>query len=349
MKTAAIVINVLLIILFPHYGLSGSEKSPGADEKKTEVVLTGEECREKLQLIKKLLSSKLKADLNNAIVHAVKIPFGKKCNEVHYHIIDSLISLGYYPEKYNSFIIKTMDGIEEPSMDYRTIWCLRYIASDGEINKSEWDSALNMIKNGKLISLPVYFRYLFTGIKSLSGGKAESRLDDVLGKAKEFKYVKSDEPADLLFAVINGLNPDNVRHYRIIGYILKKYAKIIPDNEKENRNTALIYWKMYTKMIEINRNRDMIESVLSGMISFLKRRNPSEGPARVLISTALSIERKIRHTRDPFYESQLYMINRELLNWICYSVASSSYMNSIEKRKKYIKRNRIKCRKGGED
>jgi hypothetical protein len=349
MKTATRIINMLLFFLLSGYGLSGAEKLPGTNEKKPGVVLSEEECSEKLQSIKKLLSTKLNSDLKRAVKYAVKIPFDSGCNRVHYHFIESLISLGYYPERYNSFIKETMGHIEDPSLDYRTTWCLRYISSDGKINKSEWDTALGMVKKGKVISLPVYFRYLFTGIKRLPVNEGESRLDDVMGKVNEFRYIKSQGPAGLLFAVIKGLNSENLIHYRLINWILNKYSKIIPDTEEQNRKTALIYLKMYSKMIERDRNRQLIENTLSGMISFLKRRDLSEGPARILISTALSLERKIRHTRDPFYEGQLLMINRELHNWICYSLDSSSYMNQREKRIKYVKRNRIKCRGKGEE
>jgi hypothetical protein len=93
----------------------------------------------------------------------------------------------------------------------------------------------------------------------------------------------------------------------------------------------------------------MSEYLLAGMISFLKKRTHSEGPARVLISTALSLERKIRHTRDPFYEAQLHLLNRELHRWVCYSLESSDYINDREKREKYVKRNRIRCSEKGEE
>lgn len=343
MKNGKIVYSCVLLILFIYYGISNAEKFCETNEKNINDLLPEEECSKKFQLIKKLLSTKLKTDINSAVEHAVKIPFDKRCNRVHYNLIDDLISSEYYPEKYNLFIEKTINGIEDPSMDYRTTWCLRYISADGKIDNSEWDSALNMVQKGKLISLPVYFTYLFTGIDSLLDPDAKDRLDDILRKAKKFRYIKSGEPASLLFLVIKGLNSDNISHCRLINWLLNKYSKIIPDTEDENRQTALIYSKMYTKMIKANQNKRIIEDILSEMIIFLKKRKLSEGPARILISTALSLERKIRHTRDPFYEDQLLMINRELKYWICYSLNSSNYMNSREKRVKYVKRNRISC------
>ncbi len=348
-KTSGAIGIIILLLYLPNPAPSSPVNSPG----KNMTITRGElrdflvlECSEKLRVIKKLLSTGSKSDFNRGIELTVKIPFDNRCNSIHYYLIDGLISKAIYPEKYNLLIKQTMNSIDDPSMDYRTSWCLRYFSSDGKIDKSEWESALEMVKKGKQISLPVYFRHLFTGIDRLTAEQTESRIDDILGKREEFRHIKSQDSAQLLFTLIKGLYPDNAGYYPVVISTLNRYQNLIPDTDEQNREAALIYSGIYSKLTEENRNRGMIEKTLSGMVSFLKKRKLSEGPARIVISTARTTERKIRHTRDPFYETQLSMINRDLHGLICHSLESSNYLNSRDKRKKYVLRNRIICAEG---
>ncbi len=348
-KTGGAIGIIILLLYLPNPAPSSPVNSPGKNMSVTGGELRDflvQECSEKLKVIKKLLSTGSKSDFNRGIELTVNIPFDNRCNSIHYYLIDDLISKGIYPEKYNILIKQTINSIEDPSMDYRTSWCLRYVSSDGKIDESEWESALDMVKNGKLISLPVYFRHLFSGIDRLPVEQAKSRIDVILGKREEFRHLNSQDGALLLFTLIKGLYPGNDGNYPVVISTLNRYQNLIPDTDEQNREAALIYSGIYSKLTEKNRNRRMIEKTLSGMISFLKRRKLSEGPARIVISTALTTERKIRHTRDPFYETQLSMINRDLHDLICHSLVSSNYLNNINKRKKYVLRNRITCREG---
>lgn len=301
-----------------------------------------EELRDKIQ---NYLQSDVKENVTKAAELSLQIPFdGSRCGGVHYSVVASLISHGIFPERYSDYIIKTLYSIMHSSMDYRTTTCLHYIAGDGHITDEEWNAGLHVVKSAKGISLPVYLKYVFINNERYKEEVILRRIAEIVTLAGDRKIgdIEAVPVEDVIFSLIKGLENERTMEFSNTLYILEKYRHMIPDSEEYNQKAAIVFHSAINRLMDADSNRRVQTRIVNDIVAFLKTRKKSENPAHILIELAYSIDRKVRHTRDPFYEDLLDKINL-LADWFCFSLQSTNFMNRLKRREAYIKKYGIRC------
>lgn len=302
-------------------------------------------CEELRDRIQNSLKSGVREDVAKAAELSLQIPFdGSRCGGVHYSVVAHLISHGIFPERYSDFIIKTLYSIVHSSMDYRTTTCLHYIAGDGHITDEEWNAGLHVVKSAKGISLPVYLKYVFINNERHTHEVIMRRIAEIVTLAGNRKIgdTRAVPAEDVIFSLITGLENERTMEFSNTLHVLEKYRDMIPDSEEYNQKTALVFHSAINRLMDADANRKVQIRIVNDVVAFLRNRSKSENPAHMLVELAYSIDRKIRHTRDPFYEALLDKINL-LADWFCFSLQSTNFMNRLKRREDYIKKYGIRC------
>jgi hypothetical protein len=338
-------ISLILFIIVQYYGINPSLHAAYiiAQSSRKE----NRSCEELRSEIQKYLQSDKKENIKKAAALSLQIPFDNStCGGIHYSIVAYLIGHGIFPENYSGFIINTLYSIRHSSMDYRTTTCLHYIAADGLITDEEWNAGLHIVKSAKGISLPVYLKYVFINNERHKDEVIKGRIDAIITLASGHGIGDSIAVPveDVIFSLIKGLENERTMEFSNTLHVLEKYRYLIPDSDEYNQKSIMVLRSAINRLMEVDSDRNTQTRIVKNIVEFLKDRNKSENPAHILIEIVYDIDRKIRHTRDPFYEALLNNINNVLADWFCFSLRSTNYINRLKQREQYIRKYRIRCR-----
>ncbi len=337
-------ISLILSITIYYCGISPPLHAADITAQNSRKVSTS--CEELSNEILRYLQSDKKENIKKAAALSLQIPFdNSKCGGIHYTIVANLIGHDIFPEKYSEFIINTLYSIRHSSMDYRTTTCLHYIAADGLITDEEWNAGLHIVKSAKGISLPVYLKYVFINNEHHKNEVVKARIDVIIRLASGHGIGDSNAVpvADVIFSLIKGLENERTMEFSNTLHVLEKYRHLIPDSDEYNQKAIMVLHSAINRLIEIDSDRNTQISIVKNTVEFLKDRNKSENPVHILVEFVYDIDRKIRHTRDPFYGDLLNKINNALADWFCFSLHSTNYISRLKRREQYIKKYRIRC------
>lgn len=306
-------------------------------------------CEKQKEVIKKALSDLgNESAINKAVETAINIPFMTECGNVHYRVMETFVKFKIYPAKYKSFLITTLNSIDNPSGDKRANEIIRLFALDGAIDNEEWTASLAIIQKMRAthwLNEPLGYMLREDGVDLEI---VKKRIDEVMALAFD-KKIGRPVPATqeyILFEVISALR---YSHNFVIDkcYVFKKYMNIIPDNDKYNKESSNQLKYMY---FNANKRADQKE-VLSILISFFKSRN-SDVLAEECAYLVQSIEGKTKDAWQPDknkmkdYAEDLPIINKSLEELYCRSVGTARKRGeryTIEERELHILRNKMKC------
>ena len=305
----------------------------------------GASCEALQKKIRGLMSSSEREKFVEGAALSVSIPFDDTCGLIHYDIITALIGRREFPPPYTEFILKIMRSIRNASMDYRTSACLHYISADGIIDDREWQAGLDVLRESKAISLPVYLRYLFIENEREDAALIKKRISEVLelSEKKKIGYPAPIPPADVMLGLIQGLDNEKYFQFWPTMFVIENYQRLLPDKDEYNRLIMLKLTSSYRLLMENEVDYAMQDRIVKTIIQYLRSRKKSEAPARILLNHIVWLEYQVSHSDDTFYLNHLAAFNEALSDWICFSRNSSRFMNDIKKRMEYIKRNDIQC------
>lgn len=90
----------------------------------------------------------------NALVEAaMAIPFELPCGKIHFEVIDLLARYKQYPPRYDAFLLKVLQGIENPDADDRDGAIIQYLLTRGQLDDEAWAATLRAASLSKQFRL----------------------------------------------------------------------------------------------------------------------------------------------------------------------------------------------------
>lgn len=308
-------------------------------------------CENEQQSIKEVLSDlRSESEVKKAVDTAVAIPFDDECGRIHYDVIYTFIRYKKYPEKYQSFLIETLDSIDNPSNDNRANEIINYFASDGRIDSDEWKAGFEALRKMSLFALHNPLQDLLKGsaeerplIKRRADDIIQATIEGRLGKPVPFSV------ENVLFSMFSALRVSNFKtDMSVPAYIFKKYSNRIPDNEKSNKKATEVLHSMYLYADD----RSVQKEILSLVIAFYKSRKSAELAERCAdFIRIVEVEAENPNERDKnviqAYSGDLKIVNESLEDVYCESidaVQKKGYHYIVDDRVIYVLKNKMKCR-----
>jgi TolB-like protein len=289
--------------------------------------------------------------INNAVSSALKIPFNGECGNIHFFVISTLYRYKIYPPEYKSFLIATLDTIDNPTDDERAREIIRYFAYDGNIDSDEWKSGIEVIKKTRNYMLHIPIGYL---LKSDSADRAivKKRADEImlLGIDKKIGRPVPSLPEDVLYTVISALKKEDKE---AAVYIYKKYSNLMPDEDKYNKKISGLLESMYFDSYDSKTpyEKKSQKEILSILINFYKNKQSevmAEECAGFLKTLESKTESAYEHDKEKInaYKEDIAIAGKSLENLFCISIGTAKkngYRYIVDERIQYALKNRMKC------
>ncbi len=335
-------------ILYAFTSSMNISSSAGISQPDAEAQLKDEKlkCRNEHKDIKtKFEDLRSESSINNSINAAMKIPFSGECGNIHYFVISTLHRYKIYPQQYKAFLISTLDSIDNPIDDERAREIIRYFAYDGNIENDEWKAGIEAVKKTRSYMLHLPLDYLLKG-NSADRSIVKKRADEIISLGIDNKIGRPVPalPEDILFTVLSALKKEDKE---AAVHVFKKYANLMPDEDKYNKKISGLLKSMYFDSDE----RKMQKEVLPILTNFYKNKQ-SEVMAEECADFLKNIENKTEATPEldkekiNAYTEDLSSANRPLESLFCISVGAArkkGYRYIVDERVQYILKNKMKC------
>lgn len=121
------------------------------------------------------------------VAEAVTVPFDTGCGRIHYKILGQFSRSRIADDTYTGFLVKTLDGIVQPTDDSRAREILRYFNKLGPLPEDLWPAVLETVCKVGNNYLNVYVGYAFQ-TRDLTDDQLAvqlTRLDEFVSRARK--------------------------------------------------------------------------------------------------------------------------------------------------------------------
>ena len=125
--------------------------------------------------------------LDKLVDAATAIPFEQPCGDIHYYVISLFTRYKRYPPRYDRFLLRTLQKLENPDTDDRAGVILRRLLIPGQLDVPAWEAALKIAGiSGR------FYGYLDILLADKSGTEAsrnslQERIGIILGQVGQEK------------------------------------------------------------------------------------------------------------------------------------------------------------------
>lgn len=174
---------------------SKPDEDKGKDKNKDEVVTiskgkTKEEiCKQRVEEFDNKLHDLTSPEKIAAVVtEAKKVPFDKSsCAQLHYNVMNSFRRYKIDNAEFKAFLLQTLDTISYPSGDYRSTEIARFLASDGNVDETEWATCLRAMTRTSDYTLRIFIENMIAAPASPDQAAMESRIANYFNLASNGK------------------------------------------------------------------------------------------------------------------------------------------------------------------
>lgn len=163
--------------------------------------------------------------LDAAVAAAVRIPFDMDCGTIHFDIIYTLKRYQLFPASYSRFLIRTLNGIDQPSEDSRATTILAFFAeSNGGIEGDEWQVGLSLLERAREGTAAQAMIHLINLRRETA--PALRRADTILSLAESGRIGRpvAFHPAVVFRQIVEALRPRDQEHAAPLIAFLNKHG-----------------------------------------------------------------------------------------------------------------------------
>jgi len=208
-------------------------------------------CIQKQQEIENLLNDLSTPEKVQYLVEkAVKIPFDVNCGKIHYNIIYDFERYKIENSDYKSFLFKTLESIDFPGNDSRAREILSFFKRDDDIDDTEWQHGLDVLKKVGDYTLNQYIRILLSPKEtSIENERTFSRIDEFFDLVKKNK-VGLPVPINFNFAfsqMIDAFDHLNTKDNILPSFVYQKYYNDTEPDDKLLNTISGVLKRMYLR------------------------------------------------------------------------------------------------------
>jgi TolB-like protein len=125
--------------------------------------------------------------ISAVVTEAKKTPFDVTCGQLHYNTMYSFTRYKIDNSEYKTFLLQTLDSISYPSGDDRALEIARFLASDGQVDDTEWATSLKAMSKVGNYSLSFFGSTLIAKPLSPAQPVMEARIANYFALASAGK------------------------------------------------------------------------------------------------------------------------------------------------------------------
>ena len=305
-------------------------------------------CAGKKKKIDELLSDLSSEEkINNLVAEAVMIPYDKVCGKIHFSVMYAFKKYKINDQKYKKFLMDSVSEIEFPSQDGRANAVLKFLASDGKVDESEWALGLEVIKKSEK-------RDISSSLSALL--KQEYYPEDlVLMKKRVDQYFiliktgKAGLPVPVGFndgfsEMIDSQNYIYNNDNRILIYCYSKYHKDLDLDEMTVKKVNTLLTRMYLREEE----QKAKQKILGWICDFYNKRKPDKELGDDMFDFVRQFEVTSYKEKNP--EELLKTPKNHLKSFIekcqgqfCKTLPMTEFKNQKEDRIDFCLENNVNC------
>jgi TolB-like protein len=192
------------------------------------------------------------------VTEAKKTPFDVTCGQLHYNTMYSFTRYKIDNAEYKTFLLQTLDTIAFPSGDDRALEIARFIASDGTVDETEWNSSFRAMSKVGNYSLSFFVNTLVAKPTAPDQSVMESRIASFfnLASAGKIGLPRPITYETAFFAMLDGVKGNQPLRQ----YVYSKYASKLNLDDRSKSTLANALHSMYKE--ETSRKTEIMKWIV---------------------------------------------------------------------------------------